>query len=97
MFVIPKVILVPTDFSGFSDYALQYALDIATQYNATVYVLNVLERKVYSDHTITMEIIETIEKKRLETAETLLREELAKFPKAAGGDGGPRGKDRSQP
>ncbi len=80
MFVPPKVILVPTDFSGFSDNALQYALDIAVQHGATVYVLNVRERKVYSDHTVTMELIESMEKRRIESAQHELLEELNKFP-----------------
>ena len=38
----PTKILVPTDFSEYSDKALKQAIDIAKQYNAEVYVLNVV-------------------------------------------------------
>ena len=38
----PTKILVPTDFSEYSDKALKQAIDIAKQYNAEVYILNVV-------------------------------------------------------
>jgi universal stress protein A len=82
MFEQPRAILVPTDFSEFSDNALRYALDIAAQYNATVYLLHVLSERVYSDHTITLELIETLKKRRMEDAENLLGGQLAKFPQS---------------
>jgi universal stress protein A len=37
----PKRILVPTDFSKFSDHALAQAVDIARQYKSTIYLLHV--------------------------------------------------------
>ena len=82
MFIPPKAILVPTDFSRFSDTAMQYALDIAAQHNATVYVLHVLNVRVYSDHTITIELKERLEKKRMETTENRLREQINRFPQS---------------
>mgnify|MGYP001048695879 CR=1 FL=1 len=41
----PTRILVPTDFSEFSDKAVRQALDIAKQYEAKVYVVHVLHEK----------------------------------------------------
>jgi universal stress protein A len=79
----PKVILVPTDFSQFSDNALQYALDIAAQYDAAVFLIHVLSEKVYSDHTITVEMIDDLKQRRLSEATRRLRSEIAKFPRAA--------------
>ncbi len=37
-----KTILVPTDFSEFSDVALHIAIDLAQQQNARIYLLHVL-------------------------------------------------------
>jgi nucleotide-binding universal stress UspA family protein len=42
----PTKILVPTDFSDFSDKALKQALDIAKQYNAKVFLFHVIPREV---------------------------------------------------
>jgi universal stress protein A len=39
----PKRILVPTDFSDYSDEALKQALELAKQHNAKVYLLHVAE------------------------------------------------------
>ncbi len=39
----PKKILVPTDFSKFSDEALKQAYDIAKQFKARIYLLHVIE------------------------------------------------------
>ena len=45
--LVPTKILVPTDFSQYSDRALDQALDIAKQYNAKVFLLHVLHEQVY--------------------------------------------------
>ena len=37
----PKRILVPTDFSDYSDEALKQALELAKQYHSKVYLLHV--------------------------------------------------------
>lgn len=39
----PKNILVPTDFSKFSDKALKCALDIAKRYNSRIFLLHVID------------------------------------------------------
>ena len=44
--LMPTKILVPTDFSEYSDKALRQAFDIAKQYNAKVYVLHVIHEKM---------------------------------------------------
>ena len=41
--IAPKTILVPTDFSKFSDDALEVAYDMAKQYQAKIYLLHVVE------------------------------------------------------
>ncbi len=42
----PTKILVPTDFSHPSDKALSEAIDIAKQYDATIYLLHVIPREL---------------------------------------------------
>jgi nucleotide-binding universal stress UspA family protein len=44
----PTKILVPTDFSGYSDAALRQAVDIAEEYGAEVHVLHVVEPKIHT-------------------------------------------------
>ena len=43
----PKKILVPTDFSKFSEGALKQAYDIAKQYKAKIYLLHARTQKRY--------------------------------------------------
>jgi len=44
----PRRILFPTDFSGYSKRAEKYALDLAQQFNAKIYLLHVFEIPFYS-------------------------------------------------
>jgi nucleotide-binding universal stress UspA family protein len=45
--LIPTKILVPTDFSEYSDRALEQALDIAKDYSAKVFLLNVIHESIH--------------------------------------------------
>ncbi|HEX9157287.1 MAG TPA: universal stress protein, partial [Syntrophales bacterium] len=40
----PKAILVPTDFSEYSDRAIKEAVDIAAQNNSKIYLLHVVDK-----------------------------------------------------
>lgn len=56
----PKAILVPTDFSSFSDMALREAADIASQYGSTIYLLHVIDESIRIlavDHPIPEDVI----------------------------------------
>ncbi len=44
--LIPTRILVPTDFSEYSDLALAQGLDIAKQYNAKAFLLHVTHEEI---------------------------------------------------
>ena len=82
--LMPTKILVPTDFSSYSDKALRQAFDIAMQYKAQVYVVHVLhEKNPYdtSDGSIPS-YYEDIEKQLIERARKKLQEEIDKFPQA---------------
>jgi|WetSurMetagenome_2_1015567.scaffolds.fasta_scaffold27750_2 universal stress protein A len=62
-----RTILVATDFSEYSDMALQKAIDIALQQNARIYLLHV-ER--------------LMKKRTFDSPEVLIREQIGKFPEA---------------
>jgi len=80
----PTKILVPTDFSEYSDKAVRQALDIAKQYKAKVYVVHVLhEKNPYDTKDSTIpSYYKDIEKQMLEGVTKKLREEVDKFPQA---------------
>jgi universal stress protein A len=62
----PTKILVPTDFSKYSDKALKQALDISAEYNAKVYALHVVDEKLQTtmtdDHSALIVNIDEINK-----------------------------------
>jgi universal stress protein A len=83
----PTKILVPTDFSAYSDKALKQALDIAGEFGATVYVLHVIDEKIhsalgdeYSDLSITVKEIEKLRKGMMNEAKSRLHKQITKFP-----------------
>jgi len=85
--LMPTKILVPTDFSGYSDKALQQALDIAVEYKAKVYALHVVHERIqraltddYSDITITPRVLQKYEKSLVKEAKSKLRKQIGKFP-----------------
>ena len=80
----PTKILVPTDFSEYSDKAVRQALDIAKQYKAKVYVVHVLhEKNPYDTKDSTIpSYYEDIEKQMTEAARKKMQEEINEFPQA---------------
>jgi universal stress protein A len=81
----PTTILVPTDFSEFSDKALAQAFDIAKQHKAKVCVLHVLHEEIHRcamDYCIPEDQIEEIKKRMKDAATENLQKQVAKFPEA---------------
>jgi universal stress protein A len=80
----PTKILVPTDFSEFSDKALKQALDIAKQYKAKIYVLHVIHEQVYcgGDYCFTAAEMHQVKESTLTAARESLQKQLDKFPEA---------------
>ncbi|MCX8022652.1 MAG: universal stress protein [Syntrophorhabdaceae bacterium] len=81
----PTKILVPTDFSEFSDKALNQALDIAIQYKAKVYLLHVVHEQVYScggDYCFTPNDLQRMQENIISAAQMNLAKQLEKFPQA---------------
>jgi universal stress protein A len=87
--LMPKKILVPTDFSEYSDKALKQALDIAAEYGSEVHVLHVVDGKLestmtpdFSEMIINLKDIRGLERSLREMGELRLSEQLEKFPEA---------------
>lgn len=74
-----KKILVPTDFSQYSDMALQKAVDIASKYNAKVVLLHVLDERIQqcaADYCLSSEVFHKIEDDTLTASKEKLRNEV---------------------
>jgi nucleotide-binding universal stress UspA family protein len=83
--LIPTKILVPTDFSEYSDKALNQALDIALEYKAKVYLFHVIEDKIthgIDDYDQTLQSFKRIEKHLVNAAKRHLKKQIDKFPQA---------------
>lgn len=81
----PTKILVPTDFSDYSDKALQQALDIAKQYNAQVFVFHVIPKEVnrcVADVCMGDDVIRDIEEQMATRAQEELLKQVSKFSRA---------------
>jgi len=82
--LVPTKILVPTDFSEYSDKALRQAFDIAKQYGAKVYVFHVIHERVVDtidDAGLSYpSYIKDMEARMVEGAKKKLQEEIDKFP-----------------
>ena len=83
--LMPTKILVPTDFSEYSDRALAQALDIAKQYKSKVFLLHVVHEHVYSsafDLALSEEAVRQIKNDTRAWAEESLKKQLDSFPEA---------------
>lgn len=81
----PTKILVPTDFSEYSDKALKQALDIAKQYNAQVFLFHVLSgdiQRCIGDVCLGDEIIREMETQLIKRAQEDLQKQIDKFPQS---------------
>lgn len=78
----PKNILVPTDFSKYSDKALKEAVDIATQYGSKIYLLHVIDQQIQEcaiDYCLSYEVVQSLKKDSLKTSRESLEKEAAKI------------------
>ncbi len=80
----PKKILVPTDFSKFSDDALKQAYDIAIQYKAKIYLLHVIEVvqtcAVY--YCLDDQTIKALDNKSMTFSEDMMQKQIKKVVKS---------------
>ena len=81
----PTNIMVPTDFSEYSDQALRQALDIGKQYGARVYLLHVIHERVSLgavEFPLSYEVEAQLNMQVAAQARTNLADQAAKFPRA---------------
>lgn len=78
----PKRILVPTDFSEYSDEALKQALELAKQFNAKVYLLHVASpiTQCAADYCLDTAKVKMVEEAEMLRAKGKMLEALKKFP-----------------
>jgi universal stress protein A len=85
----PKNILVPTDFSEYSDKALKQALDIAKDYHSKVYLLHVISEhaiQTVEEYSIDLEIVKQLEDQLLSKAKENMQKEIDQYSKLATGE-----------
>ena len=84
--LMPTRILVPTDFSEYSDRALEQALDIAQQYHAKVFLLHVIHDEMHHsvafDFGLSEEVWRQIKDRHVAETKEKLRNQLDKFAQA---------------
>lgn len=78
----PTKILVPTDFSKYSDKALKQAFDIAQEYKAKVHVIHVVREKMsheIDDYGLTAHAVRQMEADMIRGARKKLQKEVDRF------------------
>lgn len=80
----PTSILVPTDFSEFSDRAIRQAVDIAEQNKAKIYLLHVVDKlqQCSVDYCIAPEILQQIQLDSEKEAKQKMQKETEKITQA---------------
>lgn len=80
----PKKILVPTDFSKFSDSALQQALAMAIPQKTTIYLLHVIDviRQCAIDYCLDKPTVDALEKKSVKAAQAMMEEQIKRVAKS---------------
>lgn len=84
----PKRILVPTDYSQYSDAALKYAIDVAKQSGAKIYFLHVigLVQACAVDYCFDQATLNALEEKSSSSAEDMMKQQLERIPEAKTAD-----------
>ncbi len=84
----PKTILVPSDFSPYSDKALEYAVDIARQHGSTIYLFHSIGviQQCSMDYCIDQSALDQIENQMASASLESLKKQVAGIPDATGVD-----------
>lgn len=81
----PKSILVPSDFSEYSDRALQKAVDLAKQFKSRIYLLHVIDKGVQQcveQYCLSPEVMAQMEREDREVSRQLLEQQVNRVPEA---------------
>ncbi|MCG6537282.1 MAG: universal stress protein [Syntrophales bacterium LBB04] len=80
----PQNILVPTDFSVYSDRALQQSIDIARQFNAKIHLLHVISVVIECgiEYCLESKTLDLLENHTILAAKDMIQKQLDKFPES---------------
>jgi len=80
----PKKILVPIDFSKFSEIALKQAYDIAIQYKAKIYLLHVIDviQICAGEYCFDERMVVELEKRIIQSSEEMMQKLIEKVIKS---------------
>jgi universal stress protein A len=80
----PKNILVPTDFSEYSDKALEQSIDLAGQYDSKIYLLHVVSVVIQCtiEYCLDPGTLNSLESKTILAAKEMMKKQLDKFPES---------------
>jgi len=80
----PKKILVPTDFSGYSDKALENAIDIAKKENAAIEILHVIDivQTCSVDYCFEQQILDRLEENSTSASKEQIAKQIDRIPGA---------------
>jgi len=80
-----KKILVPTDFSEFSDKALESAVDVAKKENATIELLHVISviQTCSVDYCFDQQTLDMLEKNSINASMDQMKKEIDRVPGAS--------------
>ena len=75
-----KKILVPTDFSKFSDNALKQAVEMAKQNNAKIYLLHVIGvvQQCAVDYCMDQQTVDSLNKQLIKASEDMMQKQIKK-------------------
>jgi universal stress protein A len=81
----PKKILVPTDYSKFSNNALKEAVDIAKQHNSKIYLLHVIGiiQTCAIDYCFDKPTLDQLEQKSIDSSKDMMEKQIKKVTKDA--------------
>jgi nucleotide-binding universal stress UspA family protein len=75
----PKKILVPTDFSGYSDNAIKQAVDIAEKFSAKIVLLHVIDQSIQqcaADYCLSNAAVEQLKNESTKTSEDKIKKTI---------------------
>jgi nucleotide-binding universal stress UspA family protein len=80
-----KKILVPTDFSKFSDNALKQAVEMAKEKKAKIYLFHVINivQQCAVDYCLDYAIVKDLEQKSMQSAQDMMQKQILRVVKSS--------------
>lgn len=81
----PQNLLVPTDFSEFSELAFKKALNIARVHNSSIFLLHIIDgtiQQFVTDYCFDKKLVDRVVHESIVSANEKLKKKIEKFPEA---------------